>query len=381
MSTGAFTTKNCQCEFRMDKPFEGEYCQDLKVTKYINGQQVEVNEYRDEAGKILKLKTLYEKGQKTKEIAHDNDSIYGLSYRDYAPYNGVKYSFMNKGTTTFVNGEKHGQFANNYTNKYSITISGFYDLGLKDGPIEFRDNRSGITTICQYEKDKPIDGQVLVGKFLTTYSKGTKNGLEHTLLRYLPYGDLSDSISRHYKNGVLDGLIEYFLAGNLLASGIYQKGLPYDGVFYDNGKGTVKRIDEYDKGKPVRKEILTKDIHVVISYKKGKREHQTFYVNDQLKAEGFYENGLPNHGTFAELEILDEHYYSEKYLVKEYRGGKRTGPEKLINFKEEKVERIVDFKNNEKVSVIEMMAFMAKDSLVGHYHKSMPYFIGQRFVC
>lgn len=371
---GAFQNKICECEFKNGKPFTGEVCEDVQVKKYVEGIVVEVELYGEEPEHILKTRTLYEDDKKIKETSYHNNKSFELSYKDYNPYNGVEYSFLNEGSTPYVNGEKHGEFFNNYTSYYTITMSGNYVNGELDGPIIFKDSELNRTTTCTYEKGIPVSGVAMFKKnYITTYKNGKKHGLETSIRGDRFSSKAIDSMSRNYVDGQLEGKIEFYKQKKLIATGVYKNNKPYTGVFHEDSKGTVQYINEYAEGALMKHELHFRDILQTLSYRNGKKLQTKFYNKEQLLAEGLYKDDQPYEGGFIELEIKDPNYYHERYTLTLYKKGKKNGEEQLVNFKENKIEKTTTYLKNKKVRKVDFIPFKDNDSLVGFYKKGKPF--------
>ncbi|MBU2945716.1 toxin-antitoxin system YwqK family antitoxin [Zobellia uliginosa] len=372
MSTGLFKTKTCECEYRNQKPFNGEECKGYDVYEYVDGQLIKLTSCNSEnEGEKIEIQ-LFKDKEKTKKFVNLNGEAYELIYKNGKAYSGREYDRISGSLTTFKNGTKEGPFR--ISKKYKGYIaSGNYNQGVYEGKIEFENLQSKTSTFCMYQNGKPIDGTAIYKDTIISYKNGLKNGLETPMRAYGAYNSPFDSISRNYIDGKLHGQIKYFEESTLIAEGLYNKNKPFTGVFYEYSGGTNYTRSTYNEGEQLKEEYISQKFKANYEYKDSKLHQGKFYYNEDLIAEGSYKNGISFEGSFATLEKIDKNYFPEKYTLTSYKKGKKNGEETVVNFKENLIEKVIQYKNGKILSEIIFLPFKDKKSLVGTYKNNMPF--------
>jgi len=372
VSTGLFKTKTCECEYRNQKPFNGEECKGYDVYEYVDEQLVKLTSYNSENEDEKIEIQLFKDKEKTKKFVNLNGEAYELLYKNGKAYSGQDYDRISGSLTTFKNGTKEGPFR--ISKKYKGYIaSGNYNQGDYEGKIEFENLQSKTSTFCTYQNGKPIDGTAIYKDTIIFYKNGLKNGLETPMRAYGAYNSPFDSISRNYVDGKLHGQIKYFQESTLIAEGLYNNNKPFTGVFYEYSGGTNYTRNTYNEGEQLKEEYISQKFNANYEYKDSRLHQGKFYYNEDLIAEGSYKNGIPFEGSFASLEKIDKNYFPEKYTLTSYKKGKKNGEETVVNFKENSIEKVIQYKNGKILSEIIFLPFKDKNSLVGSYKNNMPF--------
>ena len=372
MSTGLFENKVCECEYKEQEPFNGEECKGYDVYKYVDGQLVKLTSYNSEnQDEKIEIQFFKEK-EKTKKLVNLNGEAYELIYKNGKAYSGQDYDRISGSLTTFKNGAKEGPFQINKKYKDYIA-SGNYNQGVFDGKIEFENLQSKTSTFCTYKNGNPIDGTAIYKDTIVCYKNGLKHGLETPMRAYGAYNAPFDSISRNYKEGKLHGQIQYFEESELIAEGLYQNNKPFTGVFYEYSGGTSYTRKTYNEGAQLKEEYIAQKFKAIYEYKDNKLQQGKFYCNEELIAEGVYKTGSPFEGSFAILEKIDKNYFPEKYTLTRYKKGKKNGDETVVNFNENSIEEVTQYKNGKILSKTIFLPFKDKVSLKGTYKNNMPF--------
>ncbi|KAA5821398.1 hypothetical protein FPF71_16090 [Algibacter amylolyticus] len=371
-SSGFFKDRICACEYKNNKPFKGEVCKDYSVVLYNDGHVVKNASYLYDDPTKVKSISYYENEKITKQSKFVDNKEYTLIFKDDRRYSGQDYSEYSGSITSFKNGMEHGSFYNK-DSYYSFSISGNKKEGHLDGIITFENLNTNIITTCSYKKGLPIQGTIIKDNKISSYKKGLKHGLETSFSASSGYNKAYDSLSTNYKNGKLDGQIQYYKEHNLIAEGIYKNNKPETGIFYDDTEDTNYSILEYNKGQLKKQEYFTQELKHTKDYKNGKISQESFYGKGQLIAKGTYVNGQPHEGVFSKIEEVQEHYYPERFTLTNYVNSKKHGDEKIYNFKNKVIERVSNYKNNNLKSKIDFIAFKHNDSLLGFYKNGKPF--------
>ncbi|WP_324028199.1 hypothetical protein QSV08_09790 [Maribacter sp. BPC-D8] len=372
MSTGLFENKICECVYQNEKPFNGKECKGYDVYEYVDGQLVKLTSYNSEnEDEKIEIQFFQDK-EKTKKIVNLNGETYELLYKQGKAYSGQDYDRISGSLTTFKNGAKEGPFKINKKYKGYIA-SGNFKQEVYDGKIEFENLESKTSTFCTYQNGKPIDGTAIYKDTIVSYKNGLKHGLETPMSAYGAYNSPFDSISRNYKEGKLHGQIQYFEESELIAEGLYQNNKPFTGVFYEYPGGTSYTRNTYNEGAQLKEEYIAQKFKAIYEYKDNKLQQGKFYYNEELIAEGLYKNEIPFEGSFATLEKIDKNYFPEKYTLTSYKKGEKNGGETVVNFNENSIEEITQYKNGKILSSAIFLPFKDKASLEGTYKNNMPF--------
>ena len=374
-SSGFFKDRVCECEYKNNTPFNGEVCNDYTIILYVSGNVLKKTSFQYANPSQLESVHYYKNGEISKETEYVDDKIYTLIYKDNRRYSGQSYNRLSGNIESFKNGIEHGTFYNN--NYYSkLAISGNKVNGKRHGKIIFKNVNTGKTSSCIYKQGSPINGTIINKHTnrVSSYKKGLKHGLETTFRANNNYRNSPfDSITRNYKNGKLEGEAQYYKASKFLAKGRYKNDEAYTGIFFDEPEEGNYNIYTFKNGKILTKEEITHDFKNKFTYKNQKISQGEYYYKNELIAKGKFKNKLPYNGVFAKIEAVNKHYYPERYTLSNYKNGQKNGNEKLIHFKDKRLEQITNYQKGNPIRKVLFTPFKTNDSLIGIYKDGKPF--------
>ncbi|MEP2239417.1 MAG: hypothetical protein ABJI22_13710, partial [Maribacter sp.] len=153
----------------------------------------------------------------------------------------------------------------------------------------------------------------------------------------------------------------------------YQNNNPFTGVFYEYSGGTSYTRKTYNEGAQLKEEYIAQKFKAIYEYKDNKLQQGKFYCNEELIAEGVYKTDGPFEGSFAILEKIDKNYFPEKYTLTHYKKGKKNGDETVVNFNENSIEEVTQYKNGKILSKTIFLPFKDKELLSGTYKNNIPF--------
>ncbi|GEM_PF-6173907 len=362
--------KICECEYKKGKPFDGEVCESYSVNYYKNGKIVKKETYnRDDLKTLEEVITYTNEGLIAQNSTFFENKSYQLTYKNNKPFNGEEFSTYDRRLTTYTDGVKNGPFTE-YTYE-GVFIEGNYKDNMWEGTLTFEDRLHNKITTCIFKSGKPLDGTVISNYCITNYQNGLKTGPEacNTNLYFKKnneYEIVYDSITQNYKNGQLNGKIQYFKNQNLVADGQYVNGNPREGTFFINK--TFQNL--YKGGKLVKSTYyfgMYKHVDIFENYLISK---EITYKDNAIIYEGDFKNGNEYNGTFISIDNKEE---PRSFTRTPYKNGKKQGKEHVINSIENKIEEVNTYDEGVILHKIKKFPFKGLDSITGIYKKGKPF--------
>lgn len=351
--------------YKKGKAENGEVFDFENISVYKNGKLLEKTAY-DYKTKLPTEITYYDSIDNiTKRLFLKDDKTYTLYYKDGSPFEGEQ--IQPYGLTTYKDGGYNGPFT--ILDKHQ-TIKGNYTDFKYEGEVLFINNKTQDTLKCDFKAGKPINGiDAFSGKI--TYKNGKKHGLFAKNLNNRNY--VFDSLSAYYKNDIKIDTVKYFEKRNLVASGIYKNGTPFNGTFYDDRKR--ENFETYKSG------IITqKEESAHYDYLK----HQFFYTDgninnekvffmdygiDSLRYTLSYKKGKPNTGQRFKKDSI-----SNYFIVTSFNKGKKEGTETFYKKPFKEFVKRYNYKNNKLSGKAQYQyVFNKNDTIEGFFKDNTPY--------
>lgn len=333
------------CNYKDNKPYEGQKMDYSTVTYYQNGfvSKKEMYDKNYDTKKFTLKEVRFHElnddyNNKTKVIIYKNKTSYTIEYKDGQPYNGIDWRYDDY--LTYKKGKRNGLFRKIRDDK--IVIEGNYINDLRQGEIQYTPLK-GEATSCEFVDGKPYNGIVSTNYEKITYKNGKKNGICINYNR----GHGGINVKTTYKNDIKEGVEEVVFTKNKngkVITGIYKNDKPFTGIFYDSDNNTITSYFEGEKNG----EFITIDTIVLqkIVYEKGKpiSEKNTLKYKDSLLGEGKYKNGKAYSGVFFKKGKGYDNYKITKYK----KGKQQEGIEVNIQEKSRDTIKKYSYKKGEK---------------------------------
>jgi len=384
------------CSYKYNSPYDGKTLINNTLYTFQKGKKEgEVVIYNSNNEKIIHRYFLKDGKKEGKTLFYDTENFeYVGEFKDDQPNNGfvfseklceyknglkngICYSYKKDkllSQTSYVNDIKEGQqIYYGYKdiekvigiNKNNMPFSGDFQKGYRNRRFHINHYENGVeltqkifrkdtfslfskeifseNLIIKYNKDgsekyrgikknnKPYNGTFANDIIISNYLNGKLNGEK----KYFNYRGKLEKIE-HYKNGILDGNIDFYYKDKLEYTCEFRDGKPYSGKMKDKNGNFIR----YENGKLNGK--FNKRINhfkCLINYIDGKKEGECICWNtnnrlskiseldsfnskpysDTLFLIGTYLNGKPLDGIFV-----------DKSSIQEYKEGKKNGY--LVNF-------------------------------------------------